>query len=191
MTLLLLFPSAGSGSSSITVDEIPAVRAVFVGDTVTIDATESGTSGDVDILLSKDNGATFPTTIASSVTLPYDWTPTSGQLADQAILRVRDSADALIVDDSLAFVIATTTAGSGGSVDVDEIAQAVWEYSQRGLTEAVELDSAAQGQLNRIEATTSGTLSGAGTGTEVFVGPNATVTVTVEADGDRTAVVVS
>ena len=53
------------------------------------------------------------------------------------------------------------------------------------------LNYATQGQIDRIEATTTGTLSGAGTSTEIFVGPSATVTVTVDASGNRSAVVVS
>jgi hypothetical protein len=54
-----------------------------------------------------------------------------------------------------------------------------------------ELDSSASAKLARIEAVVSGTLSGAGTSTEIFVGPSATVTVTVDADGNRSAVVVT
>jgi hypothetical protein len=56
---------------------------------------------------------------------------------------------------------------------------------------AAELDSATSNKLARIEAVVSGTLSGAGTATEIFVGPSATVTVTADADGNRSAVVVS
>lgn len=56
---------------------------------------------------------------------------------------------------------------------------------------SVELDSAASAKLARIEAVVSGTLSGAGTSTEIFVGPSATVTVTADADGNRSAVVVT
>ena len=57
--------------------------------------------------------------------------------------------------------------------------------------QAAELDSATSAKLARIEAVVSGTLSGAGTATEIFVGPSATVTVTVDADGNRSAVVVT
>jgi hypothetical protein len=57
--------------------------------------------------------------------------------------------------------------------------------------QAAELDSATSAKLARIEAVVSGTLSGAGTSTEIFVGPSATVTVTADADGNRSAVVVS
>ena len=54
-----------------------------------------------------------------------------------------------------------------------------------------ELDSAASGKLARIEAVVSGTLSGAGTDEETFVGPSATVVITVDASGNRSAVVVT
>lgn len=53
---------------------------------------------------------------------------------------------------------------------------------------AAELDASASAKLARIEAVVSGTLSGAGSSTEIFVGPSATVTVTVDADGNRSAV---
>jgi hypothetical protein len=56
---------------------------------------------------------------------------------------------------------------------------------------AVELDSATALQIDKIEAATSGTVTGAGTSTEVFVGPSATLTITVDANGNRSAVEVS
>jgi hypothetical protein len=56
---------------------------------------------------------------------------------------------------------------------------------------AVELDSATLTKINRIEAVATGTVTGAGTSTEVFVGPSATLTITVDASGNRSAVVVT
>jgi hypothetical protein len=56
---------------------------------------------------------------------------------------------------------------------------------------AAELDSATAQQIDKIEAATSGTVTGAGTSTEVFVGPSATLTITVDASGNRSAVEVS
>ena len=53
------------------------------------------------------------------------------------------------------------------------------------------LDSAALALINKIEASTAGTVSGAGTDTEIFVGSNVTLTITVDEDGNRSAVVVS
>jgi hypothetical protein len=56
---------------------------------------------------------------------------------------------------------------------------------------AVELDSATALKINRIEAVATGTVTGAGTSTEVFVGPSATLTITVDSSGNRSAVVVT
>jgi hypothetical protein len=53
------------------------------------------------------------------------------------------------------------------------------------------LDSSTQTQIDKIEAVVAGTVSGAGTSTEVFVGPSATVTITVDASGNRSNVSVS
>jgi hypothetical protein len=53
------------------------------------------------------------------------------------------------------------------------------------------LDSAVGTQIAKIEAATSGTVTGAGTSTEVFVGPSATLTITVDSSGNRSAVVVT
>jgi hypothetical protein len=56
---------------------------------------------------------------------------------------------------------------------------------------AAALDSATLTKINRIEAVATGTVTGAGTSTEVFVGPSATLTITVDASGNRSAVVVT
>jgi hypothetical protein len=53
------------------------------------------------------------------------------------------------------------------------------------------LDSAVGAQISKIEAAVAGTVSGAGTSTEVFVGPSATLTITVDSSGNRTNVSVS
>lgn len=53
------------------------------------------------------------------------------------------------------------------------------------------LDSATAAKINRIEAVATGTVTGAGTSTEVFVGPSATLTITVDSSGNRSAVVVT
>jgi len=54
-----------------------------------------------------------------------------------------------------------------------------------------ELDSAVGTQINKIEAVVAGTVTGAGTSTEVFVGPSATLTITVDASGNRSNVSVT
>lgn len=53
------------------------------------------------------------------------------------------------------------------------------------------LDSGTQTQIDKIEAVVAGTVTGAGTSTEVFVGPSATLTITVDASGNRSNVSVS
>jgi len=68
---------------------------------------------------------------------------------------------------------------------------AISETTGKVTAEAVELDSATALQIDKIEAATSGTVTGAGTSTEVFVGPSATLTITVDASGNRSAVEVS
>jgi hypothetical protein len=45
--------------------------------------------------------------------------------------------------------------------------------------------------MDKVEAVASGTVTGAGTDTEVFAGTNVTVTISATEDGNRTAVVVS
>lgn len=61
---------------------------------------------------------------------------------------------------------------------------------QSGLATASALATQAA-KINKIEAATSGTVTGAGTSTEVFVGPSATLTITVDSSGNRSAVVVT
>jgi hypothetical protein len=61
---------------------------------------------------------------------------------------------------------------------------------QSGLATASALATEAA-KINKIEAATSGTVTGAGTSTEVFVGPSATLTITVDSSGNRSAVVVT
>jgi hypothetical protein len=56
---------------------------------------------------------------------------------------------------------------------------------------AAALDSATALKINRIEAVATGTVTGAGTSTEVFFGPSATLTITVDSSGNRSAVVVT
>ena len=57
--------------------------------------------------------------------------------------------------------------------------------------EAAVLDSAVQTQIDKIEAVVAGTVTGAGTSTEVFVGPSATLTITVDSSGNRSNVSVT
>ena len=64
-------------------------------------------------------------------------------------------------------------------------------FQARDKVGAVELDSAVATQIDKIEASVAGTVTGAGTSTEVFVGPSATLTITVDSSGNRSAVVVT
>jgi hypothetical protein len=61
---------------------------------------------------------------------------------------------------------------------------------QSGLATSAALATQAA-KINRIEAVATGTVTGAGTSTEVFVGPSATLTITVDSSGNRSAVVVT
>jgi len=61
---------------------------------------------------------------------------------------------------------------------------------QSGLATASALATQAA-KINKIEAAATGTVTGAGTSTEVFVGPSATLTITVDSSGNRSAVVVT
>ena len=65
------------------------------------------------------------------------------------------------------------------------------EVVQTRREQAAVLDSATLKKIAKIEAATTGTVTGAGTNTEVFVGPDATLTITVDANGNRSSVVVS
>ena len=66
-----------------------------------------------------------------------------------------------------------------------------------GVGETIVCDSRGQltartmAKVNRVEAVVSGTATGAGTITEVFVGPDVTVTVTTDSDGNRSSIVIS
>ena len=55
----------------------------------------------------------------------------------------------------------------------------------------VNLLAATQASIDTVQAIAAGTVTGAGTATEVFVGTNATVTVTADSSGNRSAVVVT
>lgn len=93
-----------------------------------------------------------------------------------------DPADqSLVIDATTAILTAVNTKSSQTSVDAISAT----------LAAGVELDSSASAKLARIEAVVSGTLSGAGTDTETFVGPSATVVITVDASGNRSNVSVT
>jgi hypothetical protein len=80
---------------------------------------------------------------------------------------------------------------AGGEVVATRIVRFAGTDGETVETTAVELDSATALKINRIEAVATGTVTGAGTSTEVFVGPSATLTITVDSSGNRSAVVVT
>lgn len=100
--------------------------------------------------------------------------------------------DSVVLGTDYLQVDALQLAGSTQSAtDLKDFADTGYDPATHTLAEAVVLDSAVATQINKIEAAVSGTVSGAGTSTEVFVGPNATLTITVDASGNRTNVSVS
>jgi hypothetical protein len=85
---------------------------------------------------------------------------------------------------------ATAAALATVQSDTNDIQTRLPAALESGRIAAV-LDSATSLKINRIEAVVTGTVTGAGTSTEVFVGPSATLTITVDASGNRSAVVVT
>jgi hypothetical protein len=85
---------------------------------------------------------------------------------------------------------ATAAALATVQSDTNDIQTRLPAALESGRIAAV-LDSATSLKINRIEAVATGTVTGAGTSTEVFVGPSATLTITVDSSGNRSAVVVT
>jgi hypothetical protein len=103
---------------------IPSVNVTFpistdrriVGTAENITWTSDGFSGTVDILISTNNGSSFSSLAAGQTNDgTYSWTPTSGQIGSQVIIRVRSTDDTDVYDDSAAFIVATTEATGGGT----------------------------------------------------------------------------
>ena len=84
------------------------------------------------------------------------------------------------------------TAGdfAANSITASALATDAVTEIQSGLATAAALATEST-KINRIEAVATGTVTGAGTSTEVFVGPSATLTITVDSSGNRSAVVVT
>ena len=84
------------------------------------------------------------------------------------------------------------TAGdfAANSITASALATDAVTEIQSGLATAAALAKEST-KINRIEAVATGTVTGAGTSTEVFVGPSATLTITVDSSGNRSAVVVT
>jgi hypothetical protein len=183
MTLLLLLQTtSGGGVDTIVVDEPLAGERLLVGETVPIHVSVApGVSGLFDVLLSLDGGSTFPITLQSGeAEIDLGWTILAAHITATAVIRVRDSADAMTFGDSDEFIIATTTAVSGDIADV-----------QTTVDEILDLLTVTDLWVKRIAVTTTGVLSGAGTNTEVFTvsALGITGTATVDDSGNRTNMV--
>lgn len=150
-------------------DEFTVEETAVVTGTTTTQATYS-TSWEFAVLAVErgtDNAALAATALSTSV-----WTSEKAGFVDAAISTRSTFAGGAVA--SVSGNVGGNVLGSVGSV-----------------VAAVELDSFAAAKLARIEAVVSGTLSGAGTDTETFVGPSATVVITVDASGNRSNVSVT
>lgn len=64
----------------------------------------------VNVMLSFDGGATYPTTIAASCTASsFSWTPTQQQVSALARIKIVNAADASMFGETSVFMVATTT----------------------------------------------------------------------------------
>jgi len=112
---------------------------------------------------------------------------TDGALAGQvrAIYDYVGATKTIILEEALTSAPVNGVAFAIVSLHIHPVSQI-----QSGLATASALSTQAA-KINKIEAATSGTVTGAGTSTEVFVGPSATLTITVDSSGNRSAVVVT
>jgi hypothetical protein len=112
---------------------------------------------------------------------------TDGALAGQvrAIYDYIAATKTIVLEEALTSAPANGVAFAIVSLHIHPVSQI-----QSGLATASALSTQAA-KINKIEAATSGTVTGAGTSTEVFVGPSATLTITVDSSGNRSAVVVT
>jgi hypothetical protein len=133
---------------------------------------------------------TFITGLTSSVDDFYNDSMlvfTDGALAGQvrAIYDYIGATKTIILEEALTSAPVNGVAFTIVSLHIHPVSQI-----QSGLATASALATQAA-KINKIEAATSGTVTGAGTSTEVFVGPSATLTITVDSSGNRSAVVVT
>jgi hypothetical protein len=133
---------------------------------------------------------TFVTGLTSSVNDFYNDSMlvfTDGALAGQvrAILDYVGATKTIVLEEALTSAPVNGVAFAIVSLHIHPVSQI-----QSGLATSAALATQAA-KINKIEAATSGTVTGAGTSTEVFVGPSATLTITVDSSGNRSAVVVT
>lgn len=112
---------------------------------------------------------------------------TDGALAGQvrAILDYVGATKTIVLEEALTSAPVNGVAFTIVSLHIHPVSQI-----QSGLATASAL-AAQAAKINKIEAAVAGTVTGAGTSTEVFVGPSATLTITVDSSGNRSAVVVT
>ena len=133
---------------------------------------------------------TFVTGLTSSVDNFYNDSMlvfTDGALAGQvrAIYDYIGATKTIILEEALTSAPVNGVEFAIVSLHIHPVSQI-----QAGLATAAALATEST-KINRIEAVATGTVTGAGTSTEVFVGPSATLTITVYASGNRSAVVVT
>ena len=133
---------------------------------------------------------TFVTGLTSSVDNFYNDSMlvfTDGALAGQvrAIYDYIGATKTIVLEEALTSAPVDGVAFAIVSLHIHPVSQI-----QSGLATAAALATEST-KINRIEAVATGTVTGAGTSTEVFVGPSATLTITVDSSGNRSAVVVT
>jgi hypothetical protein len=112
---------------------------------------------------------------------------TDGALAGQvrSIVDYVGATKTIILEEALTSAPVNGAAFTIVSLHIHPVSQI-----QSGLATASALATQAA-KINKIEAAVAGTVTGAGTSTEVFVGPSATLTITVDSSGNRSAVEVT
>lgn len=102
-----------------TVAVADAIALVGAATTVTWNSLNS--AGNVNILLSLNNGSTYPITVTSNETddESYSYTPVAGHLTATAIVKVVSVDDDAVFAESAAFKIASTAPVSGGGTNTD------------------------------------------------------------------------
>jgi hypothetical protein len=112
---------------------------------------------------------------------------TDGALAGQvrSIVDYVGATKTIILEEALTSAPVNGVAFTIVSLHIHPVSQI-----QSGLATSAALATQAA-KINKIEAAVAGTVTGAGTSTEVFVGPSATLTITVDSSGNRSAVVVT
>jgi hypothetical protein len=133
---------------------------------------------------------TFITGLTSSVDNFYNDSMlvfTDGALAGQvrAIYDYIGATKTIVLEEALTSAPVNGVAFAIVSLHIHPVSQI-----QSGLATSAALATEST-KINRIEAVATGTVTGAGTSTEVFVGPSATLTITVDSSGNRSAVVVT